>query len=153
MMRPPRDPMPSPTGRLGVRTCKDQRVLGILANIVVNAAAVWVATLIIPGVSIEGGTTSKSLLSLAIVGALLGIVNAFIKPLIKALTSCLYVVTFGLMAFVVNALMLRIAGWLAGKLGVHFDAGPFFWSTVGAAVVVTLVSMVLNRALVAADQD
>jgi putative membrane protein len=136
-----------------MRTCKDRYVLGILANIVVNGAAVWVATLIIPGVSIEGGTTSKSLLSLAIVGAMLGIVNAVIKPLIRAFTSCLYVVTFGLMAFVVNALMLRIAGWLAGKLGVRFDPGPFFWSTIGAAVVVTLVSMVLNRALVAADQD
>jgi putative membrane protein len=139
------------TGRLLPPTCKDRYVLGILANIVVNGAAVWVATLIIPGVSIEGGTTSKSLLSLAIVGALLGLVNALIKPLIKAFTSCLYVVTFGLMAFVVNALMLRLAGWLAGKLGVHFDPGPFFWSTIGAAVVVTLVSMVLNRALVASD--
>jgi putative membrane protein len=128
-------------------------VLGILANIVMNGAAVWIATLIIPGVSIEGGSASKSLLSLAIVGALLGLVNAVIKPLIKVLTSCLYAVTFGLMAFVVNALMLRIAGWLAGKFGVSFDPGPFFWSTIGAAVVVTLVSMVLNRALVAADED
>ena len=126
-------------------------MLGILANIVVNGAAVWVATLVIPGVSIQGGTTSKSLLSLAIVGALLGIVNAVIKPLIKRLTSCLYLVSFGLMAFVVNALMLRLAGWLAGRLGVRFDAGPFFWSTIGAAVVVTLVSMVLNRVLVATD--
>ena len=57
------------------------------------------------------------------------------------------------MAFVVNAVMLRIAGWLAGKLGVRFDSGPFFWSTIGAAIVVTLVSMVLNRVLVATDRD
>ena len=72
-----------------LRPCDDRGVLGILANIVVNGAAVWVATLVIPGVSVQGGTTAKSLLSLAIVGLLLGIVNAVIKPLIKALTSCL----------------------------------------------------------------
>ena len=127
-------------------------MLGIIANIVANGVAVWVATLIIPGVSIEGGTPAQSLLSLAIVGGLLGLVNAVIKPLVKALTSCLYVLTLGLMGFVVNALMLRIAGWLAGKLGVHFDPGQFFWSTIGAAVVVTLVSMLVDRVLVARDQ-
>ena len=128
-------------------------MLGIIANIVANGVAVWVATLIIPGVSIEGGSLSKSLLSLAVVGALLGLVNAVIKPLIKIFTSCLYAITFGLMAFVVNAFMLRIAGWLAGKIGVSFDSGKFFWSTIGAAIVVTLVSMVLNRVLVANDGD
>jgi putative membrane protein len=128
-------------------------VLGILANIVANGVAVWVATLIIPGVSIEGGTPTQSLISLAIVGGLLGLVNAVIKPLVKALTSCLYVLTLGLMGFVVNALMLKIAGWLAGKLGVYFDPGQFFWSTIGAAVVVTLVSMLVDRVLVTRDED
>jgi putative membrane protein len=135
------------------RACEDQVVVSILANIVANAVAVWVATLIVPGVTVEGGSLSRSLLALAVVGALLGLVNAVIKPLIKLFTSCLYIVSFGLMAFVVNAFMLRLAGWLAVKVGVHFDSGPFFWSTIGAAVVVTLVSMVLNRVLAGVDHD
>ena len=128
-------------------------MLSVLANIVANGAAIWVATLIVPGVTVESGSTSHSLLALALVGALLGIVNAVIKPIIKAFTGCLYVITFGLMALVVNAVMLRIVGWLAGRLGVHFDSGPFFWSTIAAAIVVTLVSMVLNRLLAAQDDD
>lgn len=122
-------------------------MLGLVANVVVNAVAIWVATLIVPGVSIQGGTLSESVIALLVVGASLAVVNAVLKPLVKALTGCLYVLTLGLMALVVNALMLKVAGWLAGKVGVHFDPGPFFWSTILAALVVTLVSIPLSRLL------
>ena len=137
----------------GPGSCEDLPVIGVLANIVANGIAIWVATLIVPGVTIGGGSTGRTVLALAVVGALLGLVNAVIKPLIKVFTSCLYVITFGLMAFVVNAFMLRLAGWLAGKLSINFSTGQFFWSTIGAAIVVTLVSMVLNRILVSTDND
>jgi putative membrane protein len=122
-------------------------MLGFVANIVVNAVAIWVATAIVPKVSIEGGTMSESLIALLVVGTALAVVNAVIKPLVKALTGCLYLITLGLIGLVVNAAMLTLAGWLAGKVGVHFDAGPFLWSTILAAIVVTLVSVALNRLL------
>ena len=127
-------------------------MLGLLANVVVNAVAIWVATLIVPKVSISGGTLSESVISLLVVGAALAVVNAVLKPLVKALTGCLYLLTLGLMALVVNALMLKAAGWLAGVVSVHFDPGPFIWSTILAALVVTLVSIPLNR-LLDTDQD
>ena len=127
-------------------------MLGLLANVVVNAVAIWVATLIVPKVSIQGGTLTESLLALLVVGAALAVVNALLKPLVKALTGCLYVLTLGLMALVVNAGMLKVAGWLAGKIGVDFDPGPFLWSTILAALVVTLVSIPLNR-LLDSDRD
>lgn len=122
-------------------------MLGFLANVVVNAVAIWVATMIVPRVSIEGGTLTESGIALLVVGLALAVVNAVLKPLVKFLTGCLYVVTLGLMAFVVNALMLKVAGWLAGQVDVRFDPGPFFWSTILAALVVTLVSIPLNRLL------
>jgi putative membrane protein len=122
-------------------------MFSLLANVVANAVAVWVATLIVPGVSIQGGTPAESVISLLVVGAALAVVNAVIKPLVKFLTGCLYLLTFGVMALVVNAAMLKVAGWLAGKAGVHFDSGPFVWSTVLAAVVVTLVAMAVSRLL------
>jgi putative membrane protein len=133
-------------------SCKDHDMVGLLANIVVNAVAVWVATLIIPEVSIQGGTLGESAVSLLVVGTALAVVNAVLKPLVKAFTGCLYVITLGLMALVVNAFMLEIAGWLAGKVGVHFDSGPFLWSTILAALVITLVSIPLNR-LLESDED
>jgi putative membrane protein len=122
-------------------------MVNLLVNVVANAVAVWVATLIVPQVSIQGGTPAESVVSLLVVGAALAVVNAVLKPLVKFLTGCLYLLTFGLMALVVNAAMLRVAGWLAGKVGVHFDAGPFLWSTVLAAIVVTLVALAVSRAL------
>jgi len=128
-------------------------MFSLLANVVANAVAIWVATLIVPDVSIKGGTTAESVVALLVVGAALAVVNAVIKPFVKVLTGCLYLITLGLMALVVNAAMLKLAGWLAGKVGVHFDSGPFLWSTVLAAVVVTLVAMAVNRVFFDQDDD
>ena len=127
-------------------------MFGLVANVVVNAVAIWVATAYVPGVSIKSGTPSESLVAFLVVGAALAIVNAVVKPLVKMFTGCLYVLTLGLMALVVNALMLKTAGWLASKVDVHFDPGPFFWSTILAALIVTLVSVLLNHLLGAADE-
>lgn len=118
---------------------------GIIIKVIVNAVAIWVATAIVPGVGLsESGSTGRLVLSYAVVGALFGVVNALIKPVVVILALPFYIVTLGLMAFVVNALMLKVVDWLSGGLGVDFSSGPFFWSTIGAAVVVSIVSMVLN---------
>ena len=117
-----------------------------LTHVVANAIAIWVATLIVPHDTVQGGSLGETIASLLVVGAALAVVNAIIKPVVKVLTGCLYLLTLGLMALVVNAFMLRLAGWLAGKVHVHFDSGPF-WSTVLAAIVVTLVAVAVGRAL------
>ncbi|HEY6795084.1 MAG TPA: phage holin family protein [Kineosporiaceae bacterium] len=122
-------------------------MFSLLANVVANAVAVWVATLIVPGVSITASTPAESVVALLVVGAALAVVNAVLKPLVTFVTGCLYLLTFGLMALVVNAAMLKVAGWLAGKAGVEFRSGPFLWSTILAALVVALVAMAVSRLL------
>jgi putative membrane protein len=119
-------------------------VRSVLTKVVINALAIWVATLVIPGVRVEGSTVGKTVLSLLIVGALFGLINTFLKPVVKLFALPLYVLTLGLISFVVNAVMLKVVQWLSGRIGITFDAGPFFWSTLGAAVVVTFVSMILH---------
>ncbi len=116
----------------------------IITKVVINALAIWIATLVVPNVDVGGGSLGNRLLTLLVVGALFGLINTFIKPVVKLFTLPLYLLTLGLISFVVNALMLKIVEWLSGKIGIAFDAGPFFWSTLGAAVVVTFVSMILN---------
>ena len=116
----------------------------IITKVVINAFSIWIATLVIPAVTVDGGSLGHRILSLLIVGALFGVINTFIKPVVKLFTLPLYLLTLGLISFVVNALMLKIVEWLSGKIGITFDAGPFFWSTLGAAVVVTFVAMILN---------
>ncbi len=117
---------------------------GIVIKVIVNAIAIWVATVIVPGVDITASDTGHKVLSLAVVGALFGIVNAFIKPIVTVLSLPFYVLSLGLFAFVVNAFMLKLADWLSGAFGIAFSSGHFFWSTIGAAIVVSLVSWLLS---------
>ena len=116
----------------------------IVTKVVINAFAIWIATLVVPEVDVGSGSLGRRALSLLIVGALFGLINTFIKPLVRLFTLPLYLLTLGLFTFVVNALMLKIVEWLSDRIGITFDAGPFFWSTLGAAVVITFVSMILN---------
>jgi putative membrane protein len=95
-------------------------------------------------VSVEGGGIGKTIGSLVVVGALFGLINTFIKPVVKFFSFPFYILTLGLFAFVVNAVMLEIVDWLSDRIGITFDTGPFFWSTLGAAIVITFVSMILN---------
>ncbi len=116
----------------------------LATKVVVNAIAIWVATLVVPHVGVTSGTLSRQVITLLVVGALFGVVNALIKPVVKLFSMPFYILTLGLFAFVVNALMLKIVEWLSGPLDLGFSAGPFFFTTLAAAVVVTFVSMVLN---------
>jgi putative membrane protein len=118
-----------------------------LIKVLINAVAIWVAAAIVPGVTVTDGGLLENVLTLAAVGAIFGVVNAVIKPIVKILSLPLYIVTLGLMAFVVNALMLVLVSWLSGVLGIGFSIDDFFWSAIGAAVVVSLVSLVLHVVL------
>lgn len=119
-------------------------VQAFLLKVVINAVAIWAAAAIVPGVSVHDGGTAKNVLTLIVLGAIFGVVNAVIKPVVKFFAMPFYIVTLGLMAFVVNALMLRLVSWLSGELGIGFTIDDFFWSAIGAAVVVSLVSMILH---------
>ena len=124
-----------------------------LIKVVVNAVAIWVATIIVPGVTVteSGDTTGDTIVTLLLVGLLFGVVNAVIKPIVKLLAIPFYILTLGLIAFVINAAMLELVSWLSGKFGITFEIDDFFWSAILAAVVVSLVSMALN--LVLPDED
>jgi putative membrane protein len=119
-------------------------VRAVAIRIGINALAIWVAALVVPQVTVTEGSASQVLITLLLLGALFGVVNALIKPVVKFLSFPFYIITLGLFAFVVNALMLKLVEWISDPLGIGFDAGPFFWSTLAAAVVVTLVSMLAS---------
>jgi putative membrane protein len=125
----------------------------LIIKIVVNAVAIWVATAIVPGVVVSEGEASlgRKILTLLVVGAIFGVVNALVKPIVKLFSLPFYILTLGLFAFVVNALMLLLVSWLSEQLNISFHIDDFFWSAIGAAIVVTFVSMVLN--LVLPDND
>jgi putative membrane protein len=112
--------------------------MGFIIRLLVNAAALWVATRIVPGVTYQGDWLP--FLGVALV---FGIVNAFIRPITKFLTFPIIIVTLGIFIFVINGLMLWLTSSLSASLGLGFRVSGFgaaFWG----ALVVTVVSWVLS---------
>ncbi len=122
--------------------------LGI--KVIVNAVAIWVATLVVPGLGVGGAATDEwwqTVLTFLVIGLVFGLVNAIVKPVVRLLTLPFYVVTLGLFSFVVNAFMLQITSWISEATPLTFLVEDFFWSAILGAVVVTFVSLVLNLVL------
>jgi putative membrane protein len=111
--------------------------MGFLVRLFVNAAALWVATRLVPGVTYSG-----ELLPFLGVALVFGIVNAFIRPVAKLLALPLIILTLGIFALVVNGLMLWLTSSLSASLGLGFHVSGF-WAALFGSLVVSLVSTVL----------
>jgi len=100
---------------------------------IINTLAVLVAASIVPGVKYDRPV------DLIIASLLLGILNAFIRPLVMLLALPLLIFTLGLFMLVINALMLWFVGYLIPRF--HVDD---FWSAFWGALVIGIISLVLN---------
>jgi putative membrane protein len=109
-----------------------------LVRLIVNAAALWVATELVSGVGYTGGW-----LPFFGVALVFGFVNAFIRPVAKILTFPLIILTLGIFALVVNGLMLWLTSRLSGALGLGFHVDGF-WAAFWGAIVVSIISTVLS---------
>jgi putative membrane protein len=110
-------------------------------RLLVNAAALWVATRLVPGVSFSGGW--PAFLGVALV---FGVVNAFIRPVAKLLAFPLILLTLGIFALVVNGLMLWLTSSFSTTLGLGFHVRGF-WPAFWGALVVSVVSAMLSALL------
>ena len=112
--------------------------MGILTRLLINAAALWVATRLVPGVSFTGDW-----LPFFAVAFVFGVVNNVIGPVAKFLTFPLIIVTLGIFALVVNGLMLWLTSSFSNALGLGFHVSGF-WSAFWGALVVSIVSTLLG---------
>jgi len=117
--------------------------MATLVRIVVVAVALWVATLVVPGIAITATTPALRIGTLVAVALIFGVVNAVVKPVVKLLGCAFYILTLGLFALVVNALLFLLVGYLAERLGLPFVVDGFVPAFFGA-IVVALVSFVLH---------
>jgi putative membrane protein len=104
---------------------------GFLLRAAISALGLWLASLLLPGIAFD--TPAK----LAIAAVLLGVVNALVRPIAFILTLPITVVTLGLFLFVLNAAMVG----LVARLVPGFTISGF-WTAMGAAVIVWIVSWV-----------
>lgn len=113
--------------------------MGFVVKVLVNAAALWVAVAILPGLELLEDFADGGWLHLLVVGLVLGVVNAVVRPILTVLSLPLVLLTLGLFLLVVNALVLWLAIALSGALGFGLEAEGFGWIFLGA-LVVSLVS-------------
>ena len=116
-------------------------------RVIINAVAIWLATLVLPGLDVVGGDdTTTTVLVFLVVALVFGLVNAVVKPLVAILSLPLYILTLGLFTIVVNALMLLLTGWLSERTdyGLRIDN---FGTAVLGALIISVVSLVLNVVL------
>jgi putative membrane protein len=109
-------------------------VLRLAVAWAINAAALWVANDLFDGVRIHGWA------AYLIGAAVLGVANAFLKPVLKLLTLPLVILTLGLFLLVINIAMVALAEWVAPNFAVDG-----FWAYVGTVVVVWLVNLAGHR--------
>lgn len=115
-----------------------ERAVNFLLRWAVTAAAVWVADSFIGGLSLGGWASTL------VVALVLGLLNAFVRPVIVLFTLPVTVLTLGLFLLVVNAGLLAAAVVIADQLEGVDARLDGFWAAVGAALIVSLVSWVLT---------
>jgi putative membrane protein len=114
-----------------------------LLRVLVSAAALGVATWAVSGIELLAGSGWSRVGTLLAVALIFGLINATLKPLIKVVGCAFYVLTLGLAALVVNGLLLWLTSVVAGDLTLPFHVTGF-WPAFWGAIVVGLVSWVLN---------
>jgi putative membrane protein len=121
----------------------------------IHALALWAATILIPAITLTpygGEGLWQRIGSFLLVGAIFGLVNAIIAPIIKVLAFPLYILTFGLISLVINGALLLFVAWLSSQIGSDIFTIDGFtsegltiesmgWAILGA-VIISIASLI-----------
>jgi putative membrane protein len=110
---------------------------------IINAVALYLAVLLLPGIDLESGLVSIIWLAL-----IFGLINALFRPLLKFLTCPLIILTLGLFTLVINTFLF----WLTSVIGQSFGLGlvindPVWWNAFLGGLIVTIVSVAMTMIL------
>ncbi|MFC0680378.1 phage holin family protein [Lysobacter korlensis] len=128
-----------------------------VVRLLINALALWLTTLLVAGVKVvpftpmgadpgtEGGTL-EAVLTYLLVALIFGIVNGVIGNFIRVVAFPIYVLTLGLIALVVNGLLLLLVAWISDLIGFGLEVEGFWWGVLGA-LVLALFSWIIGIVL------
>ena len=105
----------------------------MIARLLILAVAVWITVWLLPGVSIDPWWAAL------VVAVLLGLINTFIRPVVKLLALPLNIITLGLFSLVINALMVLLCAWIYERMTVDGFLDALWFS-----IVLTVVNWVLH---------
>jgi putative membrane protein len=119
-----------------------------IVRVLVTAAALAVAAWLIDGIRFTGARqgmdeVQEKILPLLLVALILSLINSFVRPILTILSIPFIIVTLGLFLLVINAAMLLLTSELADALDIGFRVRSF-WPAVGGAIVITVVTWILD---------
>ncbi len=115
----------------------------MLVRFLANAAAIAIATWLIPGISLTNAQPQDQVLTILGVAVIFGLVNSLVKPLFKFAAAPLVLLSLGLFLMVINGVLMLLTSWLAGQLGLGWKVEDFGSAFLGA-LLVSVVSFVFN---------
>ncbi|MDE3113199.1 MAG: phage holin family protein [Chloroflexota bacterium] len=120
-------------------------LVGFLVRTLVTAASLWIATQLVPGLAFRppawtADAQTNYLIALVVSAVALGILNAFVRPVLFVLSLPVTCMTLGVFILVLNGIMLLLLSWL--PLGFHVDG---IVSAVVGGLIVSVVSFLLNH--------
>jgi putative membrane protein len=131
-------------------------VIDLLVKIVINAIAVVVAVLVVPQISFPAADQLLKLegnwWQVIVVALILALINTYVKPILKALSFPITLLTMGLFAFILNAVLLLVVAYIAHLVDIKFTIGGFppgftadsFIGALLGSIVISIVSVVLG---------
>ncbi|MDP8935208.1 MAG: phage holin family protein [Cyanobacteriota bacterium] len=113
-------------------------MLSFFLTWIVAAVSLIITANIVPGMAVVSFPAAM------LAAVVIGLVNAVVKPIITLLTLPLTIITLGLFLFVVNAISLSLASWLAGAFNIGFAVNGF-WPALVGSIVLSFVSGLIGR--------
>lgn len=116
-----------------------------IIKLILNAIALWLTSLIVAGVHIVpyADDTLAVILTYALVALIFGFVNSVIGTFVRIVAFPLYILTLGLLSFIVNGLLLMLAAWISSWFGFGLVVDGFWWGVLGA-IVLGIISWLLG---------
>ena len=131
-------------------------MIDLLVRILINAVGVYVAVLLVPQINFPAADNllkfEGNWWQVLVVALILALVNSYLKPILRILSLPITLISLGLFALVLNALLLLLVAWLAGALDINFTIGGFppdftadsFVGAILGSIVISIVSIVLS---------
>ena len=127
--------------------------MNVILRVIATAIAVWVAALLLPGISVQTqDDTGSAAVTFLLIAVVIGLVNTIVKPIAQVLRGCFIILTFGLFLLVVNAAMLMLSSWLCAQLGVGFAVDGWGTALIGS-IIVSVISGLINGITGAGKQN
>lgn len=124
-------------------------MIDLLVKVLINAVGVWAAIQVVPQINFEFGNDWWKLLAVALI---LALVNSYLKPILKALSFPITLISLGLFSLVLNALLLLLVAFVSDQVNLGFSIGGFppdftadsFIGALLGSIIISIVSTLLG---------